>query len=431
MNFIIIGLHCLDMRDFHSKLRATPFLDKWRESTIYIPHSRAQGHHQGDSLNAEMTGVWTARFCGSKLIESGYETDGTGHLPKTVIENLQERGYEILTSIGVTNKDNLGSWAVQGGMKGIWLKDQPDRLKQFNSPYKMGLEEWINKIRKSKKFYAHIFLRHTHRPWTNEKLLLKLADKNTFTTIKRLLKNKLSKKTRSWAELPAAARLLAIIKPDEFAELRTAGLNKADTIIADIVNKTKDLKDVTYLIYSNHGEIFDHFRDKLPHREVMIDGHNMIEGMSHGNYPYEVLYANMQMWRIPGYKSLAMEGIGRSIDICPTILDLANIPSDNMDGISTLQNFRSGRFQDRVRFAENVLGGGCISMVREDRFKFVSAGIIDDASQNIYGLRGFPEHRLAVFDLNNDPNEFDNLIKTDRGKEIQKWAIETHKTLKN
>jgi arylsulfatase A-like enzyme len=125
-----------------------------------------------------------------------------------------------------------------------------------------------------------------------------------------------------------------------------------------------------------------------------------------------------------------MEGFGRSIDISPTLLDIANIKVNNMDGISMLPDFETGRFPERERFAENVLGGGCISMVRNDGNKFVSTGVINKASENIYGLRGFPEHRLAVFNLNNDPNEFDNLIGTPHGKELQNWAIETHKNLK-
>jgi hypothetical protein len=41
------------MRDFHSHLRATPFLDRLRAEAIFVPAGRAQGHHQHDSLNAE------------------------------------------------------------------------------------------------------------------------------------------------------------------------------------------------------------------------------------------------------------------------------------------------------------------------------------------------------------------------------------------
>ena len=82
MNFILICLHCLDMRDFHSELRDTPFLDSLRAESIFAPTGRAQGHHQGDSLNAELTGIWTARYCDSTLTEEGFRPPGAGGCPK-------------------------------------------------------------------------------------------------------------------------------------------------------------------------------------------------------------------------------------------------------------------------------------------------------------------------------------------------------------
>ena len=61
MNIVAICLHCLDMRDFHSYLRDTPFLDSLRCNDVLIPLGRAQGHHSVDSYNAEMTGGLKAK----------------------------------------------------------------------------------------------------------------------------------------------------------------------------------------------------------------------------------------------------------------------------------------------------------------------------------------------------------------------------------
>ena len=41
-------------------------------------------------------------------------------------------------------------------------------------------------------------------------------------------------------------------------------------------------------------------------------------------YPYEVLYANMQMWVIPGRAPRVMRG-SAPIDIAPTVLELAGL----------------------------------------------------------------------------------------------------------
>ena len=106
MKLIAICLHCLDMRDFHSHLRDLHLsLINCVLNRFFIPMGRAQGHHQGDSLNAEMTGIWTARFCHSALTEEGYKSSGNCWLPITIIEYLQEN---VLTSLRVWAAPGMG-----------------------------------------------------------------------------------------------------------------------------------------------------------------------------------------------------------------------------------------------------------------------------------------------------------------------------------
>ena len=84
-------------------------------------------------------------------------------------------------------------------------------------------------------------------------------------------------------------------------------------------------------------------------------------------------------------------------------------------------------------------------MVRQDRYKLISTGIVGDASTMEFDPKqqeipfrelsgatqdGPLEHRLAVFDLKSDPYEYVNLIDTVRGQEVLDWAIRTHEDLK-
>jgi len=416
------------MRDFHSTLRNTPFLDRMRDESTFVPMGRGQAHHQGDSLNAEMTGVWTARFCDSVLTAEGYRPQGTGRLPITVIEHLRRAGYDIFTCIGSGGRHGMGTYAVGGGMTDVWLKEEPERLRQFNYPRHMSREKLLSGVRNSGKFYAHLFLRETHRPWSQKRRLLALAGVRR-TELGMRLRSKLVPAKYRWNETPFCARKAALERPDGLAELRRRGLEKADGIVEEIVEATRDMEDVTCLVYSNHGEVFDHFRYNQPYERVEINGRQMIEGTSHGNYPYEVLYANMQMWRIPGYHAKVMRGIGRSIDIAPTILDLAGIRPDAMDGESMLPHFTDGAFPDRDRYAESPLNGGCVSMVRRDGYKFISTGVLAPGQENTLALRGFSQHGLAVFDLNSDPYEYVNLINTEQGREVLEWAVARHAEL--
>ena len=429
MNFIAICLHSLDMRDFHSHMRNTPFLDQMREKSIFIPMGRGQGHHRHDSLNAEMTGIWTARFSDARLTENGYSycKDKSGTFPKTVIENLQETGYDIYTCIGVDMENKLGSFAVSNNsnctMRNFWMSDQPDRLAQFNCPNKMNMGEWLTRIRESNKFYAHIFLRGTHRPWLNGDELIALDGKrgSILEKMARKISGKQNKHTAQ--ERIAAARRLALEEPSELAYLRRCGLERTDQDLAQIFEVTKHIKDVTYIIYSNHGEVFDHFRHHLSHPVAHRKKTNLdfIVGTSHGTFPYEVLYANMQMWIIPETAPKVMAGVGRSIDFTPTILSLAGVTHESLDGESMLPHFASGVFPERDRYAEVPLRTGCISMVRKDGYKFIS---VEPCKTSIQ------EHSLAVFDLKTDPYEYVNLINTPQGQEVLNWAIKKHRSLR-
>jgi len=408
MNFIAICLHSLDMRDFHSYLRHTPFLDELRSKSIFMPMGRGQSHHMGDSLNAEMTGIWTTRFTNSVFTERGFKAGDKFWFPRTILEYLQESGYDIITCIG-SHKDNLGTRAARL-LRDIYLKDEPERLLQFNHPKEMDMAEWLAHINRSRKFYAHIFLRETHRPWAQDEELCTIIGRPP---------------TRDFDSLILCARRAALEKPDEFAALRRRGLEKADERVKKIFEATKHIKDVTYIVYSNHGEVFDHFRYNLAYLDT---GDNKIEGTSHGSYPYEVLYANMQMWLIPGEMSRTINGISRSIDFTPTLLAIAGIKPNFMDGESMLRYFSNGVFPDRVRYAENRWA--CMSMVREDNFKIISTGFRSKKEER--GKKDGPAyHRLAVFDLKADPYEYVNLIDTTKGKKVHRWAMDEYKKLKD
>ncbi len=429
MNFVILCLHCLDMRDFHSTLRETPFLDRLRERSVFIPMGRAQGHHQGDSLIAELTGVWTARCCDSELGESGFVAPRRGWLPRTLIEHLGDHGYDLFTAIDYAPELGLGSAAADSGMRAVWLKHDLERRRQFGLPRRLDRRRLLAGLRGSKRFYAHLVLRETHRPWGQEDALRRLAGQ-AGGGLKAWLRRRSGSNGHGWPADASWARRAALVDPDGFAALRRKGLAAADRLVAEVFEAVHDRDDVSFVVYSNHGEVFDHFRGLLPFRVTEMDGYPMIEGTSHGNYPYEVAYANMQMWVIPGHPPLTMAGIGRLIDFAPTILDLAGVEPMSTDGESMLAAFASGRFAARDRYAEAPLGGGCLSMVRSDGLKLVSTGLPAGGVDTTFAQRGFPEHRLAVFDLESDPWEYVNLVHTPRGREVVRWAIARHRQLK-
>ena len=128
----------------------------------------------------------------------------------------------------------------------------------------MNLDEWLAELRRSKNFYAHVFLRHTHRPWRDVAGLYALVGETP-------------PEDWDWPNDASCARRAALQQPDAFAALRRRALAEADRTLEKIFDATRDLPDVTYLVYSNHGEVFDHFRYQLPHPDP---GDGMIRGTS-------------------------------------------------------------------------------------------------------------------------------------------------------
>ena len=432
MNFIVVCLHCLDMRDFHSRLSNTPFLDKLKKKSLYIPCGRGQGHNRSDSLNPELTGVWTPSLCDGKLADTFWNPpapkDGLRvAYPKTVIEYLHEAGYEIITFLGRQEEnrewyDTLLGTDAANGLTQIWMENQPDRWPQLLMPDDMHtVEDWISRIKESRdKFYAHIVLRNTHRPWGQNEGLCALVGEGP------------AQKPNPWPHDAYCSRKAALTRPDEFAALRRRGLAAADKRLERIFEATSDIPDVTYVVYSNHGELYDFYRyvkefpTQVVGRKKMARwtpndqrlATNMVTGSSHAQLPYEILHANMQMWVIPGQEPCVMTGTGRTIDFAPTVLELAGTQPDDMDGESMLPFFGNGSFPARDRYA----GWQCLGMVRKDGWKFL-ANPPKLAEQSKWD-------KIAVFDLTGDPYEYVNLLETPQGQEVQSWAIAKYRELK-
>lgn len=415
MNVIAICLHCLDMRDFHSHMRNTPFLDAFRKQSVFIPSGRAHGHNNKDSMNAEMTGQWTARYCDSTLTRDGYQPYSSGWLPPTLPEMLAGAGYEILTCQGYAGTGNAG---FSVGLRETFLADEPQRLEIYRTCRPDTLEDMIDHIRTTGQsgnpFYAHVYLRPTHRPWGQVEGLCALVGQPP---------------ARGWPGDAFCARRAALEHPDEFGALRRRGLAQADAMVQQIVQVADHLDDTAVVVYSNHGEVFDHFRLNLPIRNT---GENLVVGTSHGPYPYEVLYANMQMWRIPGQSPTTMRGVGRLVDFAPTVLDYAGVSHGFMDGVSMREDFQRGLFPMRQRHAESGTGacGCCLGMVREDGMKLISY-----TPEPLPPDQQPPEvipnyHHLAAFDLSADPWEYADILDSPAGQDMLDWAVEKHAALK-
>jgi hypothetical protein len=127
----------------------------------------------------------------------------------------------------------------------------------------------------------------------------------------------------------AGARWTAIHEPDNLAYIRRLGLAYADRTVASIMASIEraGLRDSTVvLIYSNHGEVFDHFRHVHALKMTCV---------SHGSImAYDALEHTFQIWQVPGVPPAWHRNRVRVVDIVPTVCQLLGISPGSCDGRS-------------------------------------------------------------------------------------------------
>jgi arylsulfatase A-like enzyme/Flp pilus assembly protein TadD len=173
----------------------------------------------------------------------------------------------------------------------------------------------------------------------------------------------------------------------------------SDEIVGRIVTALRDagkLDDTLVIVTSDHGEgLGEHGEDV------------------HGYFVYEATLRVPLVIRGPGVKAgTRIEGLARTIDLYPTILELTKLgvtPSSGQSLVPLLQGRDStaaaggGRWVDAPSFAESLVpllhyGWSDLRAVRDGRWKYILA----------------PRHEL--YDLENDPGELHDLSASEPTK---------------
>jgi choline-sulfatase len=162
----------------------------------------------------------------------------------------------------------------------------------------------------------------------------------------------------------------------------------SDELVGRLVGALRDsqrLDNTLVVVTSDHGEgLGEHGEDV------------------HGYFLYESTLHVPLVFRGPGVLAgTRVETLTRSVDLFPTLLELAGIPegdAPNRAGRSLVPALRGGRLQDEPAFAESLLplvhfGWSDLRMVRDGRWKYILAP------------------RPELYDLDRDPAESHNLAE--------------------
>lgn len=150
--------------------------------------------------------------------------------------------------------------------------------------------------------------------------------------------------------------------------------------LVDLLERENLMEKTILVITADHGEEF------MEHGNI-----------DHGKSLYdEVIHVPLIIW-IPGFGGVRINSLVQNIDLMPTILSLVgiNIP-DQVQGKNLLPLFtgKNDSLNDHV-FSEL----GYLTSIRSEKWKFIT----------------HPTRGNALFDLENDPNEQENLVENETG----------------
>jgi len=201
-----------------------------------------------------------------------------------------------------------------------------------------------------------------------------------------------------------------LIKEGEFPEFSyyDAKIKMADEkLVGRLLTTLNDLgisEDTILVVMSDHGtNLGEHPVEPIPWRK---------EGK---RYPqHTTMYdCDLKVAMIIKGEGLPrgkkVEGMVRSIDLVPTLLELVDISTEDydFDGSSLLPVIEKGKAKGREVYSEDLFearGKGALQSFRTEEFKFI---------------RNLTLGTEEYYDLNNDPQEQNNLIeKTDKEKLI-------------
>jgi len=202
-----------------------------------------------------------------------------------------------------------------------------------------------------------------------------------------------------------------LIKEGEFPEFSyyDAKIKMADEkLVGRLLTTLNDLgisEDTILVVMSDHGtNLGEHPVEPIPWRK---------EGK---RYPqHTTMYdCDLKVAMIIKGEGLPrgkkVEGMVRSIDLVPTLLELVDISTEeyDFDGLSLLPVIERGKAKGREVYSEDLFearGKGALQSFRTEEFKFI---------------RNLTLGTEEYYDLNSDPQEQNNLIeKTDKEKLIE------------
>jgi arylsulfatase A-like enzyme len=356
----------------------SPNIDAFVEQGILFPQTISTSPWTGPAHYSLFTGLYPS----AHLASLSNFWDNRVYTDRVIAVVLKEEGYY---TIGVTGGAQVSS--VKGFNRGF------DYYLEFNRHYKDNSEQvfqnamdWLEDNRDT-KFFMFLHTYQCHSPYDSS-YFIDREDVQSF-----------------------------IGQRQAFYD---GDIREVDMQFGRFMEKLRSLELLSNTIIvavSDHGEdLNDHFTeaDLIPQREKKPHPRYHTR-TAHGHSLYDELIKVFTVFHLPGFmpEKKVFDNQIRLIDIMPTILDYLNIEHDDpSQGTSLLELMRTGeREQDPPAISEFLVWGPEQKSVRMNGYKYIYT-IDPDERRNDVTFRGIPQY--ALFDLQNDPDETNNIYEKNR-----------------
>lgn len=319
MNLVTICLHSLSFIDWSSPLVIAPHLRRFIHEAAYFPNALAQSTNVVNTWPVEQSGCTYARCVQELAVEDGRpprviipDAGRFMRLPRVLPERLSDAGYAVHTHMRGYFRTFLNGALDPDDVRRL------DAVLANDLPFDDALARTNEHTANNSPFALLFQLPQTHRPWG-------MAEHPWF----RIRMMELEGREVPPDDDVAGARWSAIHEPDALAYARRLGLAYADRAVGRILTAIDEAgarESTAVVVYSNHGEVFDHFRNTHRLKSTCV---------SHGDVmTYDALEHTFQAWRIPGVSPGWFGHRTRVIDVVPTIADVLGLPPEPADGRS-------------------------------------------------------------------------------------------------
>jgi arylsulfatase A-like enzyme len=410
----------------YARHKTSPSIDTLASQGVRFANMYSQAPWTTPSHASMLTGLYPSRHGvnqGFERVMAHLDADGPlrvlPFVAQTLATRLRDAGYETAAFTGgATLSSRLG---FAHGFD-VFRED----FGNLNRVNYAALLQWIMSRAprargpETTPFFAFLHTFEVHAPYTHAEFAQLSPDRSAG------LRTLIERPGTDVTAFGKGLEQLGLATAEVTSSLYDGDIRYADEVVGHLLEDLASLSlqgQTLVVVTADHGE---EFADHDPRR--IYD--------AHGLTLYEEMLRVPLILRLPGRvpPGVVVEGFARSIDILPTIMELAGLgaPRD-IDGRSLAQSWQATDEPERPVLSEATNGSVEQKSLRRERFKYVALTDRPSGASNNHLV----EDGAELYDLVTDPHERHNIVReeprraADLRQELEALVSEARRARRN